>query len=78
MQRYGNAQGHSGVALYESGPDFIRVVFGPTPSTVYVYDYEVPGREHVEHMKALAESGRGLSTYISRHVRDKFRRKESR
>jgi hypothetical protein len=41
----------------------------------YDYDYRHPGREHVETMKRLAEEGRGLSTYISQHVRKNYARK---
>lgn len=74
MQPYSNRSGRSGVTHYEIGPDFIRVRFG-TP-TIYVYDYTIPGKDAVEHMKELARAGRGLSTYISQHIRERYVRTE--
>ncbi len=74
LQQYGNRSGTSGVTHYEIGPESIRVRFG-TP-TVYVYDYTTPGRDDVEHMKELARAGKGLSTYISRQVRQRYARTE--
>lgn len=75
MERYQNLEGDSGVTSYESGADYIKVQF--RNGVTYVYDHVKPGAEHVEHMKELARAGRGLSTYISRHVRTAFARKES-
>jgi hypothetical protein len=72
---YRNLGRDSGVTAYAIGPDFIAVQW--TPPIVYVYDHDRPGREHVETMKALAESGRGLGTYVSRHVGKAFARKQS-
>jgi len=74
VERYQSSDAKTGVAYYESGPDFIRVQFrnGPT----YVYDYTQPGLLHVERMKELAHAGKGLSTYISQHVRTSYARKE--
>ena len=74
-ERYRNLSGDSGVTSYATGADFIAVQF--KTSEVYVYDYVTPGREHVERMKALAESGRGLSTYIAQHVSRTYARKQS-
>jgi len=74
MKPYGN--GGSGVARYEDGPDFIKVQFRHGRGDIYVYDYEVPGIADVERMKALAAAGSGLSTYISQHVGNRYRRKE--
>jgi hypothetical protein len=78
MKRYGNHSGRSGVAFFEDGPDFIKIQFAETASVVYVYDHVIPGSIEVEQMKALAAAGQGLSTYISQHVRDRYRRKEIR
>ena len=74
MERYHNLDGNAGVEYYESGPDFIKVRFHKGPT--YVYDYTRPGAQHVERMKELAPTGRGLSTYISQHVRTSYSRKE--
>lgn len=76
MKRYGNRSGVSGVSFFEDGVDFIKIKFGECDAWIYVYDYVVPGAADVERMKALAASGRGLSAYISQHVRDRYRCKE--
>ena len=78
MKRYGNRAGNSGVAFFDDGPDFIKIQFGESDDFVYVYDQVVPGAADVDHMKALAAAGRGLSTYVSQHVHDRYRRKEPR
>ena len=74
MQRYQNLSADSGVESYECGPDWIKVRFrnGPT----YVYDHVKPGADHVARMMELAHAGRGLSTYISQHVRREYARTE--
>ena len=74
MERYQNLSADSGVDAYECGPDWIKVRFrnGPT----YVYDSVKPGAEHVARMQELARAGRGLSTYISRHVQKEYSRTE--
>ena len=58
---------------YVLGPTFIRVWFEKDGS--YEYNDSRPGRDHVEAMKRLAEEGRGLATYINRHVRENYSRK---
>jgi hypothetical protein len=73
MKRYRNLDGHSGVLAYDILPEAIAVKF--SGGDVYDYTYGSTGRVRVETMKALAEAGRGLSTFISRHVRDDYERK---
>ena len=73
-ERYRNLSGDSGVTYYAIGPDFIAVQFDDP--TVYFYDHTRPGPAHVEQMKTLAVGGRGLGTYINRHVRKAFARKQ--
>jgi hypothetical protein len=73
MQPYQNLNGNSGVASYESGPNAITVQF--RDGGTYVYDDTQPGADHVQRMKELAETGRGLSAYISKYVRDRYARK---
>jgi hypothetical protein len=75
MPRYENHDGNSGVESYEIGMDFITVRF--RNGSTYRYDRSSPGAEHVHRMKELALAGRGLSTYISQHVREAYARKES-
>ena len=70
MTRYKNLEGHSGVTAYEAGPESISVQF--TDDRVYLYTYKSAGKRIIEKMKGLAEAGKGLSTYISQKVRDKY------
>jgi hypothetical protein len=74
VERYQNLAGDSGVVYYETGPNFIKVRF--RNGSTYVYDGRQPGSQHVERMKELARAGRGLSTYISQHVREAYSRRE--
>lgn len=75
LQPYRNLNGNSGVSEYEIGPDYIRVRF--TGATIYVYNHARSGAHHVDQMKLLAAAGRGLATYISRHVKDAYAYAES-
>ncbi|MBS1595875.1 MAG: hypothetical protein JST90_16310 [Bacteroidetes bacterium] len=70
MTRYQNLGGNSGVTAYEAGADYIALQFHD--GRVYVYDHTRPGRKHVEQMKQLAQSGRGLTTYLNQYVRDNY------
>jgi hypothetical protein len=69
MKRYGNLSTNSGVRGYETGTDFIVVWFG---DWLYVYDYRIPGQTEVEALKALADAGKGLSSFISRRVKGRY------
>jgi hypothetical protein len=73
MKQYKRLNGDSGVTHYEWGTDHITVQF--VDGTRYRYSYAIPGRKHVEAMKKLARDGKGLSTYISVYVRDKYESK---
>ena len=73
MQPYRNRSGKSGVAAYESGEGYIRVRF--VHDGIYEYTDARPGRLHVGNMQKLAKAGIGLSTYISRFVRERYARK---
>lgn len=73
MTPYLNLSGSSGVVAYEIGIDYIRVQF--RGADIYIYNHSRPGRIHVENMKQLAMSGRGLGTYINQHVRTLYAHK---
>ena len=78
MRHYGAHTRKRGVFAFEIQPDAIDVEF--TSGWVYRFSYEKTGALRVERMKQLAESGHGLSTFINRHVRNRYefrRRKES-
>ena len=65
----GHAKKH-GVLAYEIQPDAIDVEF--TSGWIYRFSYEKPGVLRVERMKELAAAGQGLSTFISKHVKNRF------
>ncbi len=74
MKRYANLSGDSGVEAYQITAVSILVRFRDRPEP---YEYRSTGRagpEKVARMKALAEAGRGLATYISRYAHDDFER----
>lgn len=70
LQRYRNRHLNSGVTAYEIGDDYIKVEFADGP--LYLYTHTIPGMRKVEQMKKLALSGKGLSSFISRNVRDEY------
>ncbi|MEJ8850304.1 hypothetical protein [Variovorax rhizosphaerae] len=70
MPRYKNLDGTSGVLAYECAPGAIAVRF--TDGDVYIYTDASTGRATVEQMQMLARRGRGLSTFISRYVRERY------
>ena len=71
MKRYANRSGGSGVVAYQFTADAIRVRFANS-NCIYEYSHASAGAAHVDTMKRLAEEGRGLNTYISRHVSDRY------
>lgn len=74
MEPYKDRGGDSGVAAYESGPDFIRVQF--ESGSVYLYTNDSAGLSTIAWMKMLAAGGDGLSAFIARHVRTRYARRE--
>jgi hypothetical protein len=73
MNRYKDITGHSGVTAYEIEDDSIKIEFNH--DAVYLYTYKSAGKRTIEKMKQLAQSGKGLSTYISQVVREKYQTK---
>jgi hypothetical protein len=69
MQRYKNSV-NSGVLAYDIGADRIKIKF--LDGTIYLYTYDSAGSEAIEQMKALAASGKGLTTFINQNVRDQY------
>ena len=74
MEKYKNLSGKSPVTSFEIGEDFIRVQF--SGGHIYRYTNVSAGFRNIEHMKQLAIKGRGLGTFISKKVHDKYARKE--
>jgi hypothetical protein len=73
MQPYKNLSGTSGVVAFEAGGRYIDIEFEGRQR--YRYDYTVPGQWEVETMKSLAQSGKGLATFINQNVRERFAKK---
>lgn len=70
MERYRDLSGNSGVVAYHLGHDSILVQF--KNGSRYLYTYASTGPSDVDHMKRLAEKGKGLATFISRHVGKRY------
>jgi hypothetical protein len=68
--RYRNLGGDSGVIAYELGEDFIIVRF--RKGGTYKYTYSSAGSNNIERMKGFAISGKGLNTFIDKHVKKKY------
>lgn len=70
MERYKNTNGNSGIAFFEIKSDSIIIQF--TNNSAYLYNEAVTGSRHIKKMKELARSGKGLATYISKYVKNKY------
>lgn len=75
MQRYRNLGGESGVVAYDIDAGQIIVQF--RNGERYLYTEDSAGAANVARMQALAKAGRGLSSFISQHVHDRYERKVS-
>lgn len=75
MTPYRNLNGDSNVLSYETTENSIHVVFRSGTDRNYLYDHSRPGKAMVDHMKALADQGHGLNSYISTTVRKSYSRK---
>ena len=73
MTRYLNLGGNSNVKEFCIGEDYIDVVF--KDRSIYRQSYASAGREHVEHMKILAQVGSDLNSYIKENVLEKYEKK---
>lgn len=72
-EKYRNVSGNSGVAYYENSDDAITVQFND--GWTYLYTAQSAGIENIRHMHRLALAGRGLATFITQSVRNKYDRK---
>jgi hypothetical protein len=73
MEKYKNLGGDSNVVGYEIGQGSIVVQFGD--GSRYEYTNASAGSGAIATMQQLAVAGRGLNSYISRHVRKGYSRK---
>ena len=70
MTPYADPHGPSGVAAYTLGAAHIDVRF--KSGAIYRYTVLSVGQANFDHMARLARAGEGLSTFISRVVRDPY------
>lgn len=75
MTPYRNLSGESNVLSYEITEESIHVVFKSGAHRNYLYNNARPGKAVVDQMKALAQNGVGLNSYISRVVKSNFAQK---
>ncbi|MGN6181149.1 MAG: hypothetical protein ACTHNW_18345 [Mucilaginibacter sp.] len=75
MQPYKNSNRDTGVVAYEMGNNGISVQF--KDGSVYLYTIKSAGLASVNKMKNLAKKGKGLTTYINQHVKDRYEKKIS-
>jgi hypothetical protein len=73
FRRYGKQPADSGVTDVCIREDSLIVRF--RNGDIYLYDAERPGPVHVARMLLHARAGRGLASYISRHVGSNYARK---
>jgi hypothetical protein len=73
MQRYGKHGSTSGVVSYDIDAGQIVVQF--RNGERYLYTEDSAGAANVAKMQELAQAGHGLSSFISRHVHDRYARK---
>jgi hypothetical protein len=73
VQRYRNVSGDSGVVAFDLRPSSVIVQF--RDGWKYEYTISSAGPDAVAEMKRLAMQGRGLSTFVSQHVRDAYARR---
>jgi hypothetical protein len=70
MQRYKNRSGESGVVAYDIGEGSITIRF--SGGERYLYTEDSAGAANIAEMQRLAQSGRGLCSFISRVIRDRY------
>lgn len=65
MNAYRDINGDSGISAYDYGDDWIKVRF--KDGKTYEYQGSKIGQAHITAMKALADAGDGLNSYIMRN-----------
>ena len=73
MHRYRNTSGESGVVAYDIDKDSITIQF--SGGDRYLYTERSAGAENIARMQELAREGRGLSTFVSQHIRSRYAKK---
>ena len=74
MSWYANHNESSGVIGYQIVASGIRVQF--EDGKIYLYSNKKPGKKIVQEMKEHAQTGCDLNTYINKHVRSNYDKRE--
>ena len=72
MQEYANIGSDSGILRYQIGDDYIVVEFEFGNPRFYNYTYQSTGKARIDVMKALADAGEELNTYINKEVKKDY------
>lgn len=78
QEHYQDLNGNSGINSFEIGDNYIDINFrdqSNSSKSHYRYSHLKPGLVHVEKMKALAQQGKGLNSYIMLNVKKNYERK---
>jgi hypothetical protein len=70
---YKNLGGKSTVVRYEILKDSVTIRF--KDNSVYIYTNQTAAPENIAKMKELATAGKGLGTFITSTVKDRYMRK---
>jgi hypothetical protein len=73
MQRYKNQSGESDVVAYDIGDRSITIQF--SGGDRYLYTVESASAANIAEMQRLARAGRGLATFISQVIRQRYAHK---
>lgn len=73
MRSYQSLNHNTGVIAYQNGLDHIAVQF--KDGSIYLYTNKSAGMDSITQMKKLAEAGAGLTTFINKHVKDRYEAK---
>jgi len=73
LNKYQDLSGGAGVTGYKVVSKGIILQF--RHKELYLYDYSIPGKHHIERMKILAAKGKGLTTYVNQNIRANYKEK---
>jgi hypothetical protein len=73
MTPYKHNGGDTGILAFGIGTESIVIKF--QDESIYLYTCASAGRTAIEDMKMLAVTGKGLTTYINKYVKNKYDRK---
>ena len=73
LENYMDLSGGGGITGYK----FLQkgIILQCKLKDLYLYDFNKPGKQHIEQMKIVAEEGQGLTTYVNKNVRDNYSEK---